>query len=82
MNSIFSGHAEQDLEENADYIAQDNPSRALSFIDEIRTRCNNIVSFPEAAVLREDFGKGIRVKTFNCPKYCLDRQAYFIVLRY
>ena len=70
------------LEEIADYIAQDNPHRALSFIDETRTRCNNIVSFPEATVLRDNFGKGIRVKTFNCPKYCIDRQDYFIVLRY
>ncbi|MGP1276409.1 MAG: type II toxin-antitoxin system RelE/ParE family toxin, partial [Caulobacterales bacterium] len=36
MSSRFSPAAERDLEEIADYIAQDNPRRALSFIAELR----------------------------------------------
>jgi plasmid stabilization system protein ParE len=32
----FSPAAERDLEEIADYIAQDNPQRALSFVVELR----------------------------------------------
>ena len=32
MNLIFSGQAEQDLEEIADYIAQDNPRRVLPIL--------------------------------------------------
>ena len=65
MNCFFSSHAESDLEEIADYIAQDNPRRALSFIGEIRERCQNIIIFPEAAPFREEFGTGIRVIPFG-----------------
>ncbi len=61
MNCFFSTLAEVDLEEIADYIARDNPQRALSFIHEIRERCQKIVIFPEAAPLREEFGTGIRL---------------------
>jgi toxin ParE1/3/4 len=61
MKCVFSTFAELDLEEIADYIARDNPRRALSFIGEIRERCRNIVMFPEAAPLREELGTGIRV---------------------
>ena len=65
MNYFFSRHAESDLEEIADYIAQDNPRRALSFIGEIRERCQNIIIFPEAAPFRKEFGIGIRVIPFG-----------------
>lgn len=65
MECIFSVFAELDLEEIADYIARDSPRRALSFIGEIRDRCRNIVTFPEAAPLREEFGAGIRVIPFG-----------------
>jgi toxin ParE1/3/4 len=36
MQLVFSGGAEHDLEEIGDYIAQDNPSRAVTFIREMR----------------------------------------------
>lgn len=65
MKCIFSAYAELDLEEIADYIARDNPRRALSYISEIRARCHNITTFPEAAPLREEFGVGIRVVPFG-----------------
>jgi toxin ParE1/3/4 len=65
MKCVFSTFAEVDLEEIGDYIASDNPRRALSFIGEIRERCYNIVVFPEAAPLREEFGVGIRVIPFG-----------------
>ena len=39
MRCRFSPLAELDLEEIGDYIARDNPPRALSFIEEIRARC-------------------------------------------
>ncbi len=65
MRCIFSSFAELDLEEIADYIARDNPRRALSYIGEIRERCQNIALFPEAAVLRDEFGEGIRVVPFG-----------------
>ncbi|UFP96345.1 type II toxin-antitoxin system RelE/ParE family toxin [Gloeobacter morelensis] len=62
---IFSTFANLDLEEIADYIARDNPRRALSYIGEIRDRCRSLISFPEAAPLREEFGAGIRVVPFG-----------------
>jgi toxin ParE1/3/4 len=65
MQCILSTFAELDLEEIADYIARDNPRRALSYIGEIREHCRNIVTFPEAAPLREEFGPGIRVIPFG-----------------
>ncbi len=65
MQCSFSPLAELDLEEIADYIARDKPRRALSFIGEIRERCRNIVTFPEAAPLREEFGVGIRIVPFG-----------------
>lgn len=61
MRCTFSGRAELDLEEIADYIAQDNPRRALSFVREIRQRCQAIVDFPQAAPLRPAFGENIRM---------------------
>ncbi len=65
MKCVFSTLAELDLEEIGDYIARDNPRRALSFIGEVRERCHNIVAFPEAASLHEEFGAGIRVIPFG-----------------
>lgn len=61
MRCVFSALAETDLEEIADYIARDKPRRALSFIGEIRERCQGLAAFPEAAPLREEFGAGLRV---------------------
>lgn len=65
MRCIFSRKAEDDLEVIADYIACDNPRRALTYITEIRERCHTIISFPEAAPLREEFGTGIRMVPFG-----------------
>lgn len=42
----FSDEAEQDLEQIADYIARDNPRRALSFILELRGRCEELLDTP------------------------------------
>lgn len=38
--------AERDLEEIADYIAQDNPIRALTFLQELRDRCTSLADTP------------------------------------
>ena len=65
MDCFFSALAEVDLEEIADYIARDNPRRALSFIHEIRECCQKIVIFPDAAPLRKEFGTGIRFVPFG-----------------
>jgi toxin ParE1/3/4 len=38
---VFSPRAEADLEEIGDYIARDNPARAISFLDELRAHCGD-----------------------------------------
>lgn len=60
MNYFVSAEAEADLEEIADYIAQDNPQRAVTFIDEIRGRFEAIGRNPLAYVARPEVDKGVR----------------------
>ena len=43
----FTDAAEHDLEALGDYIAQDNPKRALSFVWELREACLALADFPE-----------------------------------
>jgi toxin ParE1/3/4 len=57
---VFSDMAEADLEEIGDYIALDNPLRAMSFIAELRSHCAQLLLFPEAAALRQELGEGLR----------------------
>jgi toxin ParE1/3/4 len=40
--------AEADLEAIGDYIAQDNPARALSFVQENSRSCMSLADMPEA----------------------------------
>jgi toxin ParE1/3/4 len=49
------------LEEIGDYIARDNPARALSFLDELKAHCERILEMPGAYPAREDLGAGIRM---------------------
>lgn len=62
---VFSPLAETDLEEIGDYIARDNPRRALTFIRELRERCAQITHHPEAAPLRPEFGVDLRLVPFG-----------------
>ena len=65
MQCVFSPLAEFDLEEIGDYIARDNPTRAVSFIREIREQCIKITAMPQAAPLRPEIGEGIRMAPFG-----------------
>ncbi len=47
----FTSEAEGDLERIADYIAEHNPWRALSFIRELRSRCEDLVHNPNRFAL-------------------------------
>ena len=46
MRAYVTLGAEIDLEERGDYIALDNPKRALTFIQEIRQHCERIGDRP------------------------------------
>lgn len=48
MKVWITAEAERDLEEIADYIARDNPPRALSFVLELREKCLSLVDTPLA----------------------------------
>lgn len=61
MPVVFSPAAQRDLESVGDYIAADNPSRAVDFIRKIRNRCEVLDATPLAAPLRSDIGPGIRM---------------------
>lgn len=65
MRLSFSPRAEEDLEEIADYIANDNPARALSFVQELRTRSELIVANPYAFPAREELAEGLRVMVYG-----------------
>lgn len=60
MHVAISPLAERDLETIGDYIAEDNPSRAVSFIAELRIQCTTIAKAPQAYRVRPELGEGIR----------------------
>jgi toxin ParE1/3/4 len=52
MRLTLTPLAEQDLEAIGDYIAADNPTRAVSFIRELRAQCQRIAANPPGYRLR------------------------------
>jgi len=60
MRLEFQPQAERDLEGIGDYIAQDNPRRAISFLHELRAQCRKILMAPQAYRPRPELGEGIR----------------------
>ena len=65
MACLFTTAAESDLEAIGDFIALDNPSRAVSFIREIRDRCERIVHAPESHPLVPEYGEAVRRAPFG-----------------
>lgn len=47
MIVVITAEAETDLERIADHIAKDSPPRALSFVTELRARCERLVEAPK-----------------------------------
>ena len=48
MRVLFSEEAERGLEEIADYIAKDNPRRAISFVRELRDAALALADHPKS----------------------------------
>jgi toxin ParE1/3/4 len=61
MRVEFSRWVEGDLEAVADYIAQDNPRRAVTFIREIREKIRKIARQPLLYQLRPEIGEQARL---------------------
>ena len=57
----ISPRAAADLDEIADYIARDNPERAITFIEELRAVCERTSHSPEAYTLRPDIAPEVRM---------------------
>lgn len=63
MRLELSRFVESDLDDIAGYIAQDNPHRAVTFIQEIRARFRKISKNPLIYRIRADIGDGARLAT-------------------
>jgi toxin ParE1/3/4 len=61
MRLVFSPKAALDLEEIGDYIARDNPQRALSFVGELESHCQRITELPSAFPMREDLAPSLQM---------------------
>lgn len=48
MIVVITRPAEADLEQIGDYIAADNPARALSFVRDLREKCDALADAPRA----------------------------------
>jgi plasmid stabilization system protein ParE len=60
----ISAEAERDLEAIGDYIAADNPARALGFIEELRSACLGLASMPRRFPLVARYERdGVRHRT-------------------
>jgi toxin ParE1/3/4 len=60
MQLSFTRLAEQDMETIANYIALDNPLRALTFVQGLRQRCEHVASNPLSHRLRPELGDNLR----------------------
>lgn len=65
MQVFFSPLALCDLEEIGDFIAEDSPLRALSFVAELEAQCHNIAQAPLAYVARDDLAPGVRMCSYG-----------------
>lgn len=61
MRLELSALVESDLEAIADWIAEDNPRRAVTFIREIREELGRIANGPELYQLRPEIGDDARL---------------------
>ena len=60
----ISEEAERDLEDIADYIAKDNPARAMTFVQELRAAALSLGDFPNRYPLLAKYEhQGVR----KCP---------------
>jgi toxin ParE1/3/4 len=69
MKLEFAPRVESDLEEIADWIAQDSPTRAISFLRELAETAMRIGSDPFLYRLRPEIGDGARMAVVG--KYVL-----------
>ena len=66
MKFVITAAAEADLEAIGDYIARDNPTRAVSFIRELERCCEEIAEMPQTWQLVPRYeAQGIRRRVYG-----------------
>lgn len=68
MIVLITAQAEADLEHIGDYVAEDNPRRAVSFIHELLERCERLAETPDGFSLVPRYEHtGVRRRPYgNC----------------
>ena len=62
----LTDEAEHELEQIGDYIARDNPKRALTFVRELRDKCLSLATMPRAfPLVRRYESQGIRRRAYG-----------------
>jgi toxin ParE1/3/4 len=61
MRVLFSALVEGDLEAIGDYIAADNPERAVSFVRQLKAQCLKVGQNPLRYRLRPEIGADVRL---------------------
>jgi toxin ParE1/3/4 len=61
LEIVYRPAALSDLDTIYDYLALEDPRRAIAFIDEIRERCRVLRDYPELGPARENLAPGIRI---------------------
>jgi toxin ParE1/3/4 len=59
-NVVVTDHAERDMDEIWDYIAEDGFRRADHIVDQLRASMQLIAQFPKMGRLRPEFGLNLR----------------------
>ena len=62
---VISRRARSDLKDIADFIAADDPKRAVSFIAELRTRCRSLSKTPMQGRPAPDIALDLRILVFR-----------------
>ncbi len=58
MRILYSRHFVADLDSLADYIRLDNPTRAISFVEELQTVCRDVIAaHPKIGRRRSELGE-------------------------
>ena len=77
----FKPEARDDLLAIAQFIGEDNPARATSFIDELLNHCTAIAERPKAYRIRSEWGLQVRSAPFGNYQiiYEIDQEAVSIM---
>jgi len=75
----LTAEAEGDLERIGDYIAQDNPRRALSFVLELRDKCMSLANMHHVFPLVPRYGVRRRVHRHYMVFYRVEANRVLVV---